>query len=149
MSFLCEVFSADLPQIGKEYIKTGKVNFVYRDFPLSFHKHAQKSAEAAECANEQGKFWEYHDILYGNQSDWSSEGIPKLKEYAKKLNLDTKKFDDCLDSGKYFQEVQKDFSDGQKYGVSGTPTFFINGIKLVGAQPYETFKRIIEQELQK
>ncbi|MEM4347151.1 MAG: DsbA family protein [Candidatus Altiarchaeota archaeon] len=145
--FCARFFQQTLPQIDRDYIKTGKVKFVYRDFPLSFHQYAQKAAEAAECANEQGKFWQYHDILYGNQSDWSSGGITKLKEYAKKLDLDTKKFDECLDSGKYFQEVQKDFSDGQSYGVSGTPTFFINGIKLVGAQPYETFKKIIEQEL--
>jgi protein-disulfide isomerase len=148
--FCQRFFLQTLPQIEEKYIKTGKVRFVYRDFPLtSIHPYAQKAAEAAECAYEQGKFWEYHDILFQKQSEWVVAGESKFKEYAQQLGLDTQKFNQCLDSGKYANEVQKDYNDGLKYGVSGTPTFFINGIEVVGAQPYNVFEQIIEQELNK
>jgi protein-disulfide isomerase len=146
----CQRFALQtLPQIEEKYIKTGKVKLVYRDFPLSFHQYAQKAAEAAECADEQGKFWEYHDILFQKLSEWAAVGESKFKEYAQQLGLDTQKFNQCLDSGKYASEVQKDYNDGLKYGVSGTPTFFINGIKVIGAQPYSVFEQIIEEELNK
>ncbi len=143
----CERFYRQtFPLIEENYIETGEVRYVFRDFPLSFHQNAQKAAEAAECADEQGKFWEYHDKLFGNQR---ALDINSLKQYAKDLGLNTAKFNDCLGSGKMVSEVQKDFTDGSKYGVSGTPTFFINGIKLVGAQSYSAFEQIIEQELNK
>ena len=143
----CEVFfTQSLPQIGKKYIDTGKVKFVYRDFPLSFHQYAQKSAEAAECANEQGKFWNYHDKLFQNQATLETDS---LKRFAQELGLDTARFNSCLDSGKMTTEVQKDVSDGTSYGVSGTPAFFVNGTPLSGAQPFEEFEKIIEQELKK
>lgn len=147
--FCARFYTQTLSQIEQNYIKTGKVKFVYRDFPLSFHQYAQKSAEAAECADEQGKFWEYHDVLFQKQDEWSTGGSDKLKEYAQNISLDTKKFNECLDSGKYASEVQNDFKDGSNYGVSGTPTFFINGIAVVGAQPYSAFQQTIEQELNK
>lgn len=141
----CERFyTQTLPLIDSDYIQTGKVKFVYRDFPLSFHRNATKAAEAADCANEQGKFWEYHDKIYENQNDI---GIASLKQYAVDLGLDAQAFNTCLDSGKMTQEVQKDAQDGRAYGVQGTPTFFINGIRLVGAQPYENFQQVIDQEL--
>ena len=141
----CErFFIQTLPQIEKDYIQTGKVRMIYRDFPLNFHKNATKAAEAAECAEEQGKFWEYHDKLYENQN---ALGNVSLKQYAKDLGLNVADFTFCLDSGKKTQEVKKDVQDGISYGIQGTPTFFINGIKLVGAQPYENFKQVIEQEL--
>src|SRR3989338_3148523 len=120
------------------------VRFVYRDFPLSFHQNAQKAAEAAECADEQGKFWEYHDIIFENQD---ALDVSNLKIYAANLKLDTAKFNDCMDSEKYVEEVKKDFEDGQKAGVSGTPAFFINGRLLSGAQPFEDFKAVIDEEL--
>jgi len=143
----CERFySQTLPLIKKNYIDTGKAKLVYRDFPLSFHPNAQKAAEAAECAGEQGKYYEMHDLLF---EKGVSGGINAFKQYAKDLGLDITKFNECLDSGKYAVEVQKDFRDGQSYGVSGTPTFFINGIEVVGAQPYSVFEQIIEQELKK
>jgi protein-disulfide isomerase len=147
--FCARFATQTLPQIEEKYIKTGKVKLVYRDFPLNFHQYAQKAAEAAECADEQGKFWEYHDILFQKLSEWATVGESKFKEYAQQLGLDMQKFNQCLDSGKYANEVQKDYNDGLKYGVSGTPTFFINGIKIVGAQPYSVFEQIIEQELSK
>jgi len=143
----CEVFfSQVLPQIEKNYIKTGKVKFVYREFPLSFHQYAQKASEAAGCAGEQGKFWDYHDKLFENQN---SLDLASLKSYAQQLHLNTTKFNDCLDSGKTTAAVQEDVSDGSGYGVSGTPTFFINGIMVNGAQPFSEFEKIIDQELKK
>ena len=143
----CEKFySQALPSIEDKYIKTGKVKIIYRDFPLSFHKNAQKSAEASECADEQGKFWEYHNKLFENQN---SLAVDNLKQYAKDLGLDAAKFNECLDSGRMANEVQKDLNDGLSYGVSGTPSFFINGVALVGAQPFAAFQQIIEQELNK
>jgi len=144
--FCGRFFQQTLPQIEENYIKTGKVRHVFRDFPLTFHQYAQKAAEASECADEQGKFWEYHDKLFENQNALDTGS---LKQYAKDLGLDTAKFNSCLDSGKMTSEVQKDFSDGAQSGVSGTPTFFINGIQIVGAQPYSAFEQLIEQELNK
>jgi protein-disulfide isomerase len=144
--FCGRYFSQTYPQILKQYVNTGKVKYVFRDFPLSFHKNAQKAAEAAECAHEQDKYWEMHDKLFENQRNLD---IASLKQYAADINLDTKKFNSCLDSGKYASEVQKDFNEGSRYGVSGTPTFFINGIKLVGAQPLSAFKQVIDAELTK
>ncbi len=138
----CARAAPTVKQILKEY--DGKVRFVYRDFPLSFHQNAQKSAEAAECADEQGKFWEYHDKLFENQNALE---ISNLKQYAKDLGLDSSKFDSCLDSGKYTKEVEKDTEDGQKYGVTGTPAFFINGKLVSGAQPFKNFATIIDSEL--
>src|SRR3990170_3253719 len=133
----CEIFfSQVLPQIEKRYIQTGKVKFIYRDFPLSFHQYAGKAAEATECADEQGKFWDFHDKLYKNQN---SLDLASLKIYAQQLGVDTTKFNACLDSGKMRAEVQKDVSDGGGYGVSGTPAFFINGVNVQGAKPFSEF----------
>jgi len=132
------------PQIVKEYIETGKVRYVFRDFPLDFHANAQKAAEAAECAGEQGMYWEMHDYLFANQ-DYL--GISYLKGYAKDLKLDTDKFNECLDSGAMEEEVLADLLEGQSYGVSGTPGFFINGKMISGAQPYEVFVQEIEAAL--
>ena len=124
-----------------------KMRYVYRDFPLtSIHNKAQKAAEAAQCAFEQGKFWEYHDLLFKNQGKLE---LADLKAYALSLGLDEGKFNLCLESGKYAAEVQKDIQDGQTYGVKGTPTFFINGRMVVGAQPYATFKTVLDEELAK
>lgn len=135
-----------LPSIRKDYVDTGKVKIVFRDFPLSFHENAQKASEAAECAGEQGKYWEMHDKLFQNQQ---ALDVESLKKYAKEIGLDTAKFNNCLDSGSMASEVKKDFNDGVAYGVTGTPSFFINGQKIVGAQPYEVFKQIIDAELAK
>ena len=133
-----------LPQIKQTY--EGKVRFVFRDFPLSqIHENAEKASEAAECANEQGKFWEYHDKLFSSQS---ALDVASLKSYASQLGLDTATFDQCLDSSKYAQEVQKDLQDGTSYGVDGTPAFFVNGLLVVGAQPFASFQEVIDAALQ-
>ena len=117
--------------------------FVYRDFPIPSHTGAQEGAEAAECADDQGKFWEYQDLIWANRA----VDLNSLKGYATQLGLDTATFNDCLDSGKQASEVQKDYQDGQSYGVTGTPTFFINGQLLKGAKPFETFQAMIDAAL--
>ncbi|MBT4651269.1 thioredoxin domain-containing protein [Candidatus Woesearchaeota archaeon] len=132
------------PEIVKNYIDTGNVNYVFRDFPLDFHPDAQKAAEAAECAGEQEKYWEMHDLLFANQELLS---VNDLKQYALDLSLDSEEFNSCLDSGEMAEEVQKDLQDGQAYGVTGTPAFFINGKLISGAQPYEAFEQEIEAAL--
>lgn len=122
-----------------------QVRFVHRDFPLSsIHPHAQKAAEAAQCANEQGKYWDYSDVLYQNQTALE---IESLNLYAEQLGLDADAFSECLDSGRYKEEVEKDLTDGRSYGVTATPTFFINGQLLVGAKPFSAFQAVIEEEL--
>jgi protein-disulfide isomerase len=120
----------------------GKVRLVYKHFPLGFHPNAQKAAEASECADEQGKFWEYHDKLFENQITGYS--LDKFKQWAKDLGLNSNKFNDCLDSGKYAQKVQADYQEGLQKGVNGTPATFINGQLVSGALPYESFKQIID-----
>lgn len=149
--FCRSFYSNTHPQIVKNYIDTGKVKFVYRDYPLAFHSAARLSAMAAECANEQGKFWQYHDTVFEEQakqgSGTISYGISELKQWAQDISLDTEQFNRCLDSEKYGDEVDKDFEAGQRAGVSGTPLFVINGTLIVGAQPYSTFEQAIEAAL--
>ncbi len=137
--------SQTFDQLKREYIDSGKVRFVYRDFPLSsIHPYAQKAAEASECAEDQGKFWEYHDELFRNQGDLS---IENLKQIAVNLGLDSNEFNDCLDSGKYANEVKKDVSDAQKAGARGTPFFIVGNRIISGAQPFEVFKSAIDAQL--
>ncbi|MBI4117182.1 MAG: DsbA family protein [Parcubacteria group bacterium] len=145
-----------LGKIKSEYIDSGKsVRFVYRDFPLSsIHPMAQKYAEAAECAEDQNKYWEMHDKIFEEQEKLGqgtigSYGISDIRRWAQELGLNALEFNQCLDSGKYAAEVKKDFEDGSRAGANGTPTIFINGRIVVGAQPFENFKAIIEEELQK
>jgi protein-disulfide isomerase len=138
----CSRVEPTIDQIVETY--GDKVVIYFRDFPLSFHANAQKAAEASECAGEQGKFWEMHDKLFENQQ---ALDVASLKQYAADLGLNTATFNSCLDNGDMASEVQKDFSDGQAAGVSGTPTAFVNGKKLVGAQPFSAFKPLIDTEL--
>ena len=121
-----------------------QVRFVYRDFPLeSIHPDAEPAAEAANCANEQNAFWKYHDLLFDRPNGLGREAYIG---YASSLGLDTAAFTECLDSGRYKEEVQADLSFAVNLGVQSTPTFFINGIPLVGAQPFEVFQQVIDLE---
>ncbi len=129
-------------RVMKEY--DGKVRLVYRDFPLPMHPQAQKAAEAAQCAGDQGKYWEMHEKLFSNQQALEPTA---LKGYAKDLKLDPAKFDKCLDSGEKVKVVDANRRAGEKLGVTGTPAFFVNGYQLTGAQPFEEFKSLIDQEL--
>lgn len=144
----CKRFhNSTLDQLISDYVDTGKIKFVYRDFPLtSIHPNAQKAAEAAECADDQGKFWKMHDLLFDRSPALSED---KLTNYAEELGLNVEQFQDCLASGKYADEVGKDFADGLAAGVNGTPTFFINGERLIGAQPFSAFQAIIDKQLEK
>ena len=132
-------YEAAVPKL-RELAEQGKIKFVYRDFPLSGHQYAQKAAEASECADEQGKYWEYHDALFENQETLD---VASLKTYAADLSLDADTFNECLDSGSMADEVQKDFDDGTKAGVDGTPAFFINDKLLSGALPFSAFEQAI------
>ncbi len=128
----CRSFWRDtLPQISERYIKTGKVRFIYRDFPLSIHEMAETYAQAAECANEQGKFWPMHDKIFAEQEargrgTISGFSAADVKRWAREIGLDGGAFDACLDSEKYADEVAADFRAGQAAGASGTPAFIIN-----------------------
>jgi len=108
------------------------------------HDRAKPAAEAAQCANEQGKFWEYHDKVFANQRAISDDD---LKKYATELGLNVETFSACYSSGKFRADVEKDAAEGAKVGVKGTPAFFVNGRFLSGAQPFEAFKTIIDDEL--
>jgi len=121
-----------------------EVRLVFRDLPLQMHPNALPAALAAECAHEQGKFWEYHDLLFANQTQLDEAS---LKNYAAQVGLDTAAFDECFTSQKYLEEINKDYSDGVSYGVDATPTFFVNGVKIRGLPPLESFKQIVDQAL--
>jgi len=145
----CERFFKDtIPNIKKDYVDTGKVKVAFRHYAF-LGQESTWAALASECANEQGKFWEYHDYLYNHQGPENSGTFAKDKliSFAQILGLNTNQFSSCLESAKYSKNVNDDLSAGQKAGVTGTPAIFINGQLIVGAQPYTTFKTLIDQEL--
>ena len=141
------------PNIDKEYIQTGKLKYVFRDLPLeSIHKNAFKASEAAHCAGDQGKFWEMHDRLFANQNSLEPA---MLTAHAQAVGVDTKKFQACLDAGKYAAEIRKDIAEATKYGIAGTPTSVIgltqpndSKIKVLkvlrGAQGFSVFKDALD-----
>lgn len=141
------------PQLEREYINTGKVKYVFRDFPIvSIHKDAFKAAEAAHCARDRGKFWEMHDRLFAHQA---ALGPKDLLLHAQTLGLDPQEFQRCVDSGKFAATIRQGLADGQRAGVRGTPTFFlgltdandarIRTVRMIrGAQSYATFRDAIE-----
>lgn len=136
-------FRETLPQLFTEY--EGEIKYVVLNFPISaVHPFAEKAAEAAECAYDQGFFWEYHDLLFQNSQ---ALGTDRLKGYAREIGMDSEAFDMCLDSGAKTERVLQDFRDGRSYSVTGTPTFFINGQALVGAQPFSSFQTVIDAAL--
>ena len=146
----CERFFVDtLPSIVENYVNTGKVKLVYRDYPLDFHAGALPAAEVAECAGEQDAYFAMHDRIFQTQSVWSalSDPSPSFKQYAADLGLNTARFETCLDEHQMQDEVNADVQDGIAAGVSGTPTFFINGQKIVGAQPYAVFSGLFDSIL--
>jgi predicted DsbA family dithiol-disulfide isomerase len=141
----CSGLFPTLQQVEKNYAQ--QVRIVYRQFPLSnIHPHAQKAAEASLCANEQKKFWEFHDSMFSNQKELS---VPDLKQRAVDLKMDTQSFNQCLDSGRYVAAIQADIQEGASNGVNGTPALFINGRFLSGNQPYAAIKELIDDELQR
>jgi len=140
------------PNLKKDYIDTGKIKYVYKDFPLNFHAQAFKAAMAAECAGEQNKYWEMHNKLYESQSEWSTSANPDetYLGYAKAISLDTTKFTSCVSSEKFKDEINGDRTDGVSATVKGTPTLFINGIATRGVpKNYDQFKTNIDSALTK
>jgi protein-disulfide isomerase len=139
-------FCSRAKNVADEVVKKydGKVRLVFRQFPLGFHQHAKKAAEAALCAHAQGKFWPFHDALFADQKNLDEASLKKL---AGTQGLDAAAFDKCLADPATAKQLAEDMADGSKAGVTGTPAFFINGIMLSGAQPVEEFSRVIDAEL--
>ena len=137
----CQQVNPALNKLEEEY--KGKVAFAYKDTPLPMHTHAEKASEAANCAGVQGKYWEYHDLLFASKQ----YEIPDLKQYARKLNLNGAAFDKCLDTGEQAGTVRAQLAEFEKFGLAGTPAFFVNGRFLSGAVDYATLRSVVEQEL--
>jgi len=154
--FCGRAFRQTFPPVVAEYVKTGKLRYVIHNYPLTqLHANAFRAAEAARCAQAQGKFWEMHDRLFGNQKALDEKG---LEDSAKALGLDTQQFQQCLTSGKYKTEIESEVEAGKKLGVTGTPTFFLGTTgsdpnevkatrKIGGAFPYTAFKQAIDDIL--
>lgn len=140
----CARFVPTLKQIEAAY--GDRVKIVYRQYPIaSLHPNAFKAAEASLCANEQGKFWQIHDMMFQEQAQLS---VRELKVMANRLGMDQSKFDSCLDSGRYAEQIQNDLAEGARAGMTGTPALFVNGIEIPGgAVPYETVARVLDREL--
>jgi protein-disulfide isomerase len=144
--FECPFCLSAFPTVNRIVATYGdRVRLVYRHFPLANHPRARPAAEASQCADEQGKFWPFHDRLFADQTRL---GDADLKQHAAELGLDTAQFNACYDSQKYRADVEADIDAGTAAGVSGTPAFYINGRMLSGAQPFEVFQRIIDEELE-
>jgi len=139
----CKKAAATLKDLLAKY--EGRVKLAYRDFPMrQLHSQAQMAAEASRCAEEQGKFWEFHDAMFADQTRLDQPGLTAT---AQKLGLDENSFQSCLASGKFKAQIEQDLQDGTKAGVSGTPGFFINGVFVSGSQPEGEFEKIIDREL--
>jgi protein-disulfide isomerase len=137
----CQKVNPQIQQLKKEY--GDKLTVIYKDFPLPMHHSSEKAAEASRCAGEQGKFWEYHDVLfYSKQLE-----VDDLKEHARVLKLDGDKFDACLDNGLETNAVKKDLDEAKSLGLTGTPSFFVNGHFFSGVVDYAALKDIVNQQL--
>ncbi|MBV8072516.1 MAG: thioredoxin domain-containing protein [Acidobacteriaceae bacterium] len=137
----CQKINPDLKRLDQDF--PGKIAFVFKDFPLPIHNHAAKAAEASRCARDQGKYWEYHDLLFENK-ELDKE---QLDQNARELKLDQARFDSCLASGKEAAGVEKDVAEGTALGITQTPGFFVNGHFFLGALPYATLRDLIQQQL--
>ncbi|HSX09975.1 MAG TPA: thioredoxin domain-containing protein [Candidatus Saccharimonadales bacterium] len=149
--FQCPACGAEYPvvtQILQNY--KGKINYVFRNFPLPQHQNAAEAAEAAEAAKAQGKFFDMFNLLYQNQNTWSDVSDPTsyFVTYAKALHLDLKQFQSDVKSKKYAKVIQQDIDDGYAVGVNATPTFYLNGVPMVGVLPYSDFQKAIDKDLQ-
>lgn len=145
--FQCPYCTRARPTVNRvREVYGDEVRFVFRHFPLGFHAQAPKAGEAAACAGDQGRFWEMHDRLFAHPAKLE---VSDLKEHAGAIGLDAAAFGECLDSGRHAALVRSDTEAGARYGVSGTPAFFINGRPLVGAQPFDAFAQVIDDELER
>ncbi len=138
----CQKVNPELKKLEEAF--TGKVQFIYMDLPLPMHAHAEKAAEAALCAHDQDKFWEFHDALFNNPTQLD---VPHLKQQAVALKLDEARFNKCLDSGEKSATVQKNLAEARRLGLTGTPSFFINNHFLGGAVGYDALHDLVQQQL--
>jgi protein-disulfide isomerase len=137
----CQKVADDVRKLKADF--GDKVSFTYKDFPLPMHARAEKAAEATRCASKQNKFWEFHDELFHSKE----LDVDQLKAQARALNLNTEQFDKCLDSGEQAATVERDRKEGMRLGITGTPSFFVNGHYLSGALDYAALRQIVEQQL--
>ncbi len=145
----CRLFSTQIePAIVDAYVAAGKVYFVYRSLGDWLGPESQSAAEAAYCAGDQEKFWEYHDILFANQYK-ERFSLARLEAFAGALNLNVEEFRSCLNTGKYRAITLQDRADGESLGIQGTPSFLINGTLVSGNQTFEVFQKYIEAEISK
>jgi len=140
----CRKAEPELQRLREEF--KGKLRYAFRDFPLPMHEYAEKAAEGARCAGRQGAFWQMHERMF--QGDGENLGVPQIKVIAQQLKLNTDQFDHCLDSGATAAAVQKDMNEGKQLGLSGTPSFFVNGYFLSGAVSYDMIQDLVAQQLQ-
>jgi protein-disulfide isomerase len=148
--FCKRAFEQTYPEIKKQYIDTGKVRYLVHDLPLPIHPNAPAAALAARCAGEQGRYWPMHDAIFAGQDDWANGKVDELmRQYARGVGVNAGQFNNCYDGAKYQTVVEADAALAARLGATGTPTFFINGRTLVGAQPIAAFKAVIEEELGK
>lgn len=151
----CRMFWKEVePRLKKDYIDTGRVKLVFRDFPIvQIHPEAMLASMAVDCAGEQNKYWQYHDKVFREQynkgDDLARFTVDDLKKWGKDTGLDVAAFNACVDSNRYQDDVAKDKADGDGVGIQGTPMFFINGRVVGGAQPYPVFKKVIDEEMKK
>lgn len=136
-----QFFDEVYPQLKESYIDTGKANLVYRQYPV--HGGTWDAANAALCAHDQGKFWSYNSIILNREDEWSQEGNASFNKYANELNLDEKIFLNCFEQNTHRVQIENDRSEGKELDVSGTPTFFINGIVIKGHVPFEEFESVL------
>jgi protein-disulfide isomerase len=137
----CQKVNPQIQQLKKEF--GDNLTVIYKDFPLPMHHGSEKAAEASRCAGEQGKFWEYHDVLYYSKL----LDVDQLKEHARVLKLDGDRFDTCLDSGAETNAVKKDLDEAKSLGLTGTPSFFVNGHFVSGVVEYAALKDIVSQQM--
>ena len=135
------------PDVRQRLVATGRVRWVFRDFPLEGHPYSMPAHHAAQCAGEQGKFFEMHDQLYFNQGRWVTDRRPerRFRDFARAIGLDVRRYDDCMSSGRYMARLERERQDGLAAGVGSTPTFDIGGRRVVGASSYDDFRSYVDQ----
>jgi protein-disulfide isomerase len=146
----CSRFYSDTYEstIAPDYVDSGKIRYVVRDLPLSFHPYAKNGAVAARCSGEQDKYFEMHDMLFAKQDEWTASDPKEVFEgYASDMGLNVSAFATCYESGKFDEAINSDLTLAAKVGATGTPTFFINGTKVVGAQPTTVFTASLDGAL--
>jgi protein-disulfide isomerase len=143
----CQTFATiQMPTIEERLIRTGRLRWRYRDFPLQQHSFSRLAAHSAACADEQGKYWEQHQRIYDGQGDWATLGDagPKFREYAQANGLDLKRYDDCMASHKYAGRIQASYEEGTRLGVSSTPTLLVGNLLYQGRLDSDAIRRLVD-----